>query len=938
MSGDRLALDDGVLDLRVGVVERGDERVRLTTRELELLRYLVTRDGEPASREQLLIDVWEYAPGVESRTVDTTVKRLRRKLEVVATQPTHLVSVHGVGYRFVPAAAPVPSSAEPLAALPEDPDRFVGRAAELAAVAAALQSAARLVTLRGPGGVGTSRLARQVARLRADAGDAVIPVDLSCAATVDDVRSELGSSLGLQASAGDQELLEALAARVPALVLLDEVDGARDGLRRLLRSLVAGAPSATFLATGRQALELPFEAQIRLDPLPIDEAVELFRSRAGLGADADPEVLERLARALDGLPLALELAAARAAVLTPTEILARLDQRFRLLASRDRSGGRQRLVDTIRWAWEALDDEERATLAACSTFRGGFGLEAAEAVVGPLLPDAWVVDLVDALEARSLLHRRERDGRSRFSLLESVRTFAEQEAEPDLLASARREHQRWALTLGRKLEAATDGPGVRPAIAGLVAERANLRAAWERAPAGEERAQLAGVFGRLQERTGSARLGLEIVESTLAQAEGRTTLLRGDLIWTRGLLSYAVNRLDDAIEDAEQAQGIAREALAAGQEAGWQVLADAAGLRSELEADTGSSDRALTMVSEVLDELPESPTPWRLRLLMRRGLLLFHMGRLAEADEAIQELFVQARDIGYLLAEGDARRLQGSVALRRSRLDEAWDKTTAARQLFADAGEPVREATALQLMAVIRAFEDRFGEAAECQRAAVAIYRRLGRQQELPRALGNLARALLHAGLEAEAKTVAEDALAVSRSRGALRQELEARTLTGTVALVEGRLDDALAAYRRAIDEAHEASLPMLEATAQELVAITSLVRGDLDEAKATNDQAMEAYERVGDLLGLSHHLATGAAIAARQGDLEQADELLARARTTGPDRGRPKSWFRICGGFIALARGDEAGVAEAVDGPADNAFDRVVIRRLRELEAARDG
>ena len=933
MSSERLALDDGVLDLRVGVVERGDERVRLTTRELELLRYLVARDGDPASREQLLIDVWEYAPGVESRTVDTTVKRLRRKLEVTPTEPTHLVSVHGVGYRFVPAATPVPTAAVALPVLSEDPDRFVGRQAELAAVDAALQSSARLVTLRGPGGVGTSRLAREVARRRAAAGDAVIPVDLSHATTLDDVRAELGSALGLQASPDDHELLEALAARVPALVLLDEIDGVRDDLRIRLQQLAGGAPSATFLATGQRALELPGEVEIKLEPLPVAEAVELFRSRAGLEADADPDVLQRLVEALDGLPLALELAAARAAVLTPAEILARLDQRFRLLASRDRAGGRQRLVDTIRWAWEALDDdEERATLAACSVFRGGFGLEAAEAVVGPLLPDAWVVDLVDALEARSLLHRRERDGRSRFSLLESVRTFAWREADPELLEAARREHRRWALALARKLEAATDGPGVRPAIAGLVAERGNLRAAWEGAPVGEERAGLAGVFGRLQERTGSARLGLEIVEATLAEADGLPELQRGDLLWTRGLLRYALNQLDGAIEDAEAGAQIARAACADGAEHGCQLLADAVGLRAELEAETGSTERAEALVSAALEELPVRAEPWRLRLLFRKALLLFHMSRLTEVDGLVGELFVQARDIGYLLAEGDARRLQGSLALRRSRLEDAWDKITAARQLFADAGEPVREATALQLMAVIRAFEDRFAEGVECQRAAVEIYRRLGRQAELPRALGNVARMLLHAGQEAEAKSVADDAIAVSRSRGALRHELEVRTLVGTVALTEGRLDDALAAYRRAIDEAQAASLPMLEGTARELTAIACLVRGDLEEARDQNAAAVRVYEQVGDLLGLSHHLATAAALAAQLGELERADGLLQRAREASPSQARPRPWIRICEGFIHLARGDGHALAETLAGPTANAFDRVVMRRLKEL------
>jgi predicted ATPase/DNA-binding winged helix-turn-helix (wHTH) protein len=929
----RLALDDGVLDLRVGVIERGDERVRLTTRELELLRYLVARDGEPASREQLLLDVWEYAPGVESRTVDTTVKRLRRKLEVLPTKPNHLVSVHGVGYRFVPGAVRPPSVEPPLVPLPRDPDRFVGRRDELAAVEAALRSNARLVTLRGPGGVGTSRLAREVARARAEAGDAVIPVDLSHAVLVDDVRAELGSALGLPASADDQELLEALAARVPALVLLDEVDRARSGLGELLGPLVRGAPSATFLATARQALELPFEVEIRLEPLPAAEAMELFRSRAGSGDDADAETLERLVEALDRLPLALELAAARAAVLSPAEILDRLDQRFRLLATRAGPGGRpQRLRDTILWAWEALDEHERAALAVCSVFQGGFGLEAAETVAGPLLPDAWVIDLVDALEARSLLHRREAAGRSRFSLLESVRTFAAQEADPELLAAARREHLRWALALGRKLEAATNGPGVKPAIAGLVAERANLRAAWTSASAGLDRAELAGIVGRLQERTGSARVGLEIVEATLADGEELSALRRADLLYTRALLRRALNDLDGAMADAEAAAGVVRSGGEHADDEACAVLAGAIGLRADLETDVGKSAEALERIEAALAELPVRSAPWRLRLLHRKGGLLFHLGRLDEAAQQADELFVQARDVGYLLAEGDARRLQAAVALRGSRIEVAWEKSTAARQLFADAGEPVREAGALEVMSVVRSFERRFADAAECLRPAVQIYRRLGRRNELPRALSNLARVLLHSGQEAEARAVAEDAMAVARSRGALRQEMEARTLAGTVALAEGRSDDALACYERSIEDARAASLKVQVGIGSELVAIARLARGELDPARRMNDEAVRIYEEVGDLLGLAHHLATGAAIEAQAGDPDAAEALLDRARRTGPDRGRPEAWLRLCRGFVCLARGDEAGVAEALAEPTTNAFERVMNQRLRVL------
>ncbi len=909
MSGEyqeRLRLDEGVLDLRVGSIEREDERVPLTTRELELLRYLAARDGEPASREQLLIDVWEYAPGVESRTVDTTVKRLRRKLEVDPRKPHHLVSVHGVGYRLVAAAEPmVPAPERPAEApVAPDPDRFFGRDAELAAIDAALQTHARLITLRGAGGVGRSRLAREVARARHDASDAVLWLGLEEARSDDDVRGELGSALGLPTSTDQESLLEALSARVPALVVLDEVDRARDALRRLLPPLTKGAPGATFLATAQQTLDLPFEVEVHVEPLPTPEAIALFVDRAEVDVAADPETLERLAEALDGLPLALELAAARTAVLGPAEILDRLDQRFRLLATR-KGGRKQRLRDTIAWAWESLeDDEERDALVACSVFRGGFDLAAAEAVVGAVCPDAWVLDLIDALEARSLLQRRSAGARSRLFLMESVRTFAAQEGDPELLAAATGHHRDYMVGLGRRLLHETDGPNVKAAIAGLLAERANLRAAWASAPPGPVRAELACQGARLHERTGSARVGLEIIDATIADPGELPGALRAELALVRALLLRALNELDDARAEAEDVIERAEALRSDGREAeAWPLYGAATTLLSDLDTDTGSSADATAKLEWALEQLPPDPTPYRLQVLHRLGMVLFHVGRVDEAVAMGEQLFAEAKETGNLLAEGDARRLLGGLALRRSRFDEAWDRVDSARAIFADVGEPVREALSVEVMGVVRAFQGRHTEAAPFQARAVEIYRRMGRRHELPRALGNYARMLMHSGRQAEARVVAEDAMAVARARGALRQELEARTLTGSIALVDGRMADALASYRQAVEEARRAALPLLVATSNALIGITLLLQDELEEARTATVRAIGVYEEVGDKLGLSHHLATLAAVEACDGHLDEAERLLERAVAASPPATGHEAWLATCAGFLHAER-----------------------------------
>ena len=925
----RVLLTDGVLDLNVGAIERGGTRVPLTTRELELLRYLAAHEGKDVSRDDLLVEVWEYAPGVQSRTVDTTVKRLRKKLEVDASDPRHLLSVHGVGYRLVAGEAAAPA-ATPTTNLPDDPDAFFGRSQEHAAVTAALQSGTQLITLRGPGGVGKSRLAREIARERAAAGDAVLLISLAGARTEDEVRTELGVALGLRADPSDQAILEAVGELVPALLLLDDCDGARAPLRAMLPSFAEAATGAALLATGLQALGLRGEHVVPLTPLPIEDALALFAARAPLEEAADDDVMRRLVGELDCLPLAIELAAARAAVLSPSEILARLDQRFRLLASRTGDGRAARLRDTIAWSWELLDEPEQEALIACATFRGGFEVRAAESVIAPSDPDVWVLDLVDSLESKSLLQRRTTRGRSRFFLLKGVRAFAAEAGAGGHLEAARERHRRWAVQTGGDLLRALDTRPSRITWERIAEERANLQWAWAGAEPGADRGDLAVVLGRLHERAGSARLGLDGLNATLAQPGTIEPALEARLLLVRASLSRALNALSDATDDATAAEA---KAASSGDS---ETAALAAVLQAELATDRGQADEVHAHLKRAGERLGPGPSRARFAWMLRRGLVLFHSGEVDEAEAISEELFAAAKRIKQLDAEGGARRLLAAVRLRRSRIPDAWEQATAARELFLELGDQVKEALVLEIMGVIKAFEADHRAAAHWHGLAVQMYRRLGRRHELPRALGNLARDLLHCGDEAESRRIALEAIAAAREQGALRQELEARTLIGTIALSEGRLEDAAAAYGQAVEQARAASLTILIGIAEACRAIALFMAGRLDEACASSDRAIESSESAGDRLGLTHHLATRAAIEADADRLASAEDYLARARASTPTR--PIVWLALTEGYLAAAR-VRAGVdveasrqawREAADHPPNSAFDRAFRDRLR--------
>ncbi len=308
-----------------------------------------------------------------------------------------------------------------------EPDTFVGRAAELARILEHLESA-RVVTLTGFGGTGKTRLARRAAReLSARYGGGCWFVDL---ASVDDeagVARAAAAGLGLTLSGADSvgdldRIGRTIAGWGEALLVLDNAEHVLDAAVAAAGRWVAEAPDLRLLVTSRRSLGLKGEVVLPLAPLPLEDAAELFVDRAGIEGVATDPVRELVAR-LDGLPLAIELAAARTGVLTPETILARLDDRFRLLQKRgdDRHAG---LRACIEWSWELLTPWEQATLAQMSVFHGA-DLESIEAIVRLREdPDApWIVDVVGSLLDQSLIVSEMVDGRPRFRLLESIRVF-----------------------------------------------------------------------------------------------------------------------------------------------------------------------------------------------------------------------------------------------------------------------------------------------------------------------------------------------------------------------------------------------------------------------------------------------------------------------------------------------------------------------------------
>ena len=372
---------------------------------------------------------------------------------------------------------------------------LIGREAELAEVEAALK-AHRLITLTGVGGVGKTRLALQVAeRLADEFPDGVWVFELAAVTDPAAVPDAVAAVLGLTQQPGktvSESVAAALEGRVRLLVF-DNCEHVLDATADLVEAVIAHSETVRILATSREGLGVVDE---QVWPVPsldlsggIDSAaVDLFVERAhsvaprfSLGEPDEAGSVVEICRRLDGIPLAIELAASRMASMTAAEVRDRLHHRFKLLVGSRRGLQRHHtLRHVVAWSYDLLGEAEKALLERCSVFAGGFDLQSACAVAGSEdLDDYAVLDLLDTLVRKSMLVADRSSGRTRFSMLETIREFAEEQ----LVASGeatevRTAHARYFAGREADILALWDSPRQREAYDWFTTEFANLRAAF----------------------------------------------------------------------------------------------------------------------------------------------------------------------------------------------------------------------------------------------------------------------------------------------------------------------------------------------------------------------------------------------------------------------------------------------------------------------------
>ncbi len=447
------SFDEFEVDAAAYEVRQAGTRVRLTRQPMEILLLLLERRQELVSREEMAKRLWNPEVFTDADAgIHTAILKIRQALGDSRDAPRYVETVPGKGYRFV-GAVEVTGRQESEAGtarrhnLPAEVTSFVGRETELLEVPRIL-AASRLVSLTGAGGVGKTRLAVRVAAgLVGEFADGVWIVDLSPLTVPDLLAQTVATTLGIreggQRSARDV-LLDALHTR-HLLLVLDTCEHLVESCALLADDLLRRAPQVQLLVTSREALGVPGETIYRVGSLSLPDLA--LKGREPMEADAarlfvdraravDPdfrctasnaEAIARVCHRLDGIPLAIELAAARVTVLSPEQIEARLYDRFRLLTGGARTAvARQRTLEaTVDWSCQLLSESERLILSRLSVFPAGWSLEAAEYVcAGDGIAESDVLDLLDGLLGKSLMVVDDAGaGEHRYRFLETIRQF-----------------------------------------------------------------------------------------------------------------------------------------------------------------------------------------------------------------------------------------------------------------------------------------------------------------------------------------------------------------------------------------------------------------------------------------------------------------------------------------------------------------------------------
>ncbi|MEJ7787125.1 MAG: tetratricopeptide repeat protein [Solirubrobacteraceae bacterium] len=836
-------------------------------------------------------------------------------------------------------------------------DTFLGRREEIAAVVALLDGA-RLVTLTGAPGIGKSRLAVEVA---GEQSDDVTLVELAPIGDRALVPAAVAAALSVQEVPGEP-LTETIVAGLrgrPHLIVLDNCEHLLAACRELVDALLERCPQLSVLATSREPLATYREIVWPVPPLSFPEqselaeaerlmgyeAVRLFVERAGavepgfaLNDYIAPHVVD-VCRRLDGIPLAIELAAAQAALLTPSEIARRLDDRFGLLTDAGAGGParHETLEAALDWSYELLREPERVVLGRLSVFAGGFDLLAAASVCeGMPVAARSVRELVERLVSKSLVAVDAETGR--YGLLETIRAYAGERLEQSGDARAVREaHARFYVALAEAAEPELTGPAQPEWFERLEAERANVRSALEWSVGhgrGEWALRLSGALVLFWVVRCHFTEGRELLVAALAAGDGAPPGLTAKARWGEGFLMLmagdsqsAVALLCESLEDFRglgDTLGAARallllancgqaddnptplallqESAELARVAGdsW-CLANALGVAGLEHCFRDELDAARPRFEECLAVARAARDRQGLRMgLLGLGLVALRQGNYRAAEPLLEECVTVTEELGEVYAKGTALRYLGDVAFARGAYGRAGELFDASIALLRRS-RPGDLIPALVMSAKVAWAEERQPEARILLAEALTLAR--GGAESPAGALQGMAEVAMEDGDRALACRLFEEAIEGARAVGDVSGAAAALFGLGVLARAEGKAkraavlhSEALGLRRQiAIRPAIGASLEALAGLAADATRYEQAARlmGAAQNALEENGYARAPWEsaRYDNDLALAREGLSDEAFATAyaQGACMSLDDAAAQA-TIGPRPARASS------------------------------------------------
>jgi predicted ATPase len=708
------------------------------------------------------------APGAAPDWGDTPVEESRRLTEVLrrglSTDPGRRPRSAG---ELVELLRPRPARNN----LPASLSSFVGREAEVRELTTTLATE-RCVTIVGTGGAGKTRVALEVARESLHAHDAVSFVELAGLQDGSLLADHVGRVLGLRERRGRDQLdaITDLLREGRQILVLDNCEHVVDACAHLAEQLLRSCPDLSVLATSREALRTTGEVVRRLPPMRLpdeqmpaseSEAVRLFSVRAcaadpGLRIDRDGEaVIARICAGLEGIPLAIELAAARVGEMSVDAVAAQLDDLLGTLVGGPRTTPRhETLRATLEWSYGLLADDERVVLGELSVFAGTFTSEAARAISSRDVIDPTTSALVE----RSLCERRERRSGERLYLLAPVRRFAAEQLDADAAEVLRTNHLVWHRELAEL-------------------GRDRMR-----------RADQSEWIDRLEDAYEDMRSALDHAHTILAlDEELRLTVALSGFWGDRGYWTEGRNALERALHnrpgselaarahielgsltrmqgDDDAARSSFERALELAQSHGDELstIAARAGL-ARVISDQGDHASAIAIVTELLDTARRSGAPnLVVDLLADVGTSAQYLGDLPTAKAAFAEAVEMTRSLGDLRRAADLEACRGTVAFIEG------DNTTAravfeeVRRLAMQLRDDSLLATATSHLAGCASRDGDHASACELYEESIAIFRRLGHQWRVALTLSELAQSTLQAGDFDAGRALLEESLELS--------------------------------------------------------------------------------------------------------------------------------------------------------------------------------